>query len=719
MIEQSQTLVLTGALRMLADRQRLFLTEGLELTLARVNQTFFDIADSSPEAALQTNYFDAMKVLSAQRKHIQMDVVERVFEAFSALMIAGASSPGLGEADSSGHLSLDKLALVEDDELEAIIVMDTMVSIARNNLHSRGSSFTGRLTTVLGRVLDPSSSPFDPEYLVNCFDSCSRQLGLGLQPRISLLKLFGTVVLAGLPDFLEESDALLEGLGVKPTYLDDSVDDLVEEEETPENEPLPEELVSTPPGVASDSAHGILDRASSRLMSELPESIKAQVDEASQDVEYPRLSVAVTRLLQVEDVEAANTGPSSIHEQIGDELARQGQSFEDLHPLDRHLIDLMDTLFEQAGKRQWSSAVLSDLLGKVELPAVNLAVSDAAFLDREYHPARRLFNELAAVASHFQAGSEPVADPLYQKIEEVVGCLRGVQNDTRRLTDLLSEFIEAAEKDRLRCARLSARTMEEVLAKEKTNKSYEQVEQTLKSRVCGGGQPLFLIDFVEQAWCKVMFLAYVKHGVESPEWLTGVHLLDQLVGLVGDPESADMEYVRKLLAALETSLEHIAYDRFESSRLLRQVKDFFVAGDTESSLIVLEKGEARDAEQYFAQVLVNSLDLAIPGEPGLMEEDLAAQLADRDLSRVDSITQGSWVEFRNVVGEPVCGRLLGVIPSSDKFVFGDRVGNKVAEAHRYRLALAMKEGNLVLLDNSHLFDQALSEAFELVRQKAG
>lgn len=732
---------------MLADRHRSFLADGLEAVFAQVNEAFFEAADSSPDVALQTVYFDAMKMLRAQRSQIQADIVDQVAEAFFTLTVSveqegnkyfasGTKTSSLGAAeaepqsDPGGDVSLDSLALVENDELEAIIIMDTMVSVSRASVHSVLRQLNGRLTTILARVPDAALSPFEPEYLVNSFDVRSRKVDVGLLPRISLLKLFEQVVLAGLPTFLDECDVLLADLGVKPTFPDTPIEDVPIEDTSIEGtlagekgvdkhlDEKPSSELEAPGITETETAQNILGRASTRLLDALPESVKAQVAEASPDIEYPPLSVAVTTLLQLGDVIAANTERRSIREQIDEALAGQGQDFDQLHPVDQHIVGLMDALFEQVGKRRWSPDVLSGLLGKVELPAVNLAISDPGFLDREYHPARRLLNEITAVASSFQLGSKPAADPLYRKIDDVINRLRSLQHDTRSLTDLLSEFIELAEKDRRRCARLGSRTMEEAIATERTNSAYEQVEKVLKSRVCGAGQPLFVLDLVEQAWCKVLFLAHVKHGVDSPEWHTGVHLLDQLVGLVADPDSAEAAYVEKLLAALAAALEQIAYDSFESSRLLRLIGDFFATDHVGSSLIVLEKDEARDAGQYFVRVIIDTLQLSIPGESHPMDEGLVTQLVDSDLSRVDSIARDSWVEFRSITGEPICGRLLGVVPSSNTFVFGDRAGNKVAEAHRYRLAVAMKEGNLVVLDNSHLFDDALTEAFDIMGQKA-
>ena len=85
-------------------------------------------------------------------------------------------------------------------------------------------------------------------------------------------------------------------------------------------------------------------------------------------------------------------------------------------------------------------------------------------------------------------------------------------------------------------------------------------------------------------------------------------------------------------------------------------------------------------------------------------------LSDIDLSRADSLRVGGWVELEEAGGERVRARLLGVVQPSGTHVLSDREGGAVRRVSRRRLALAMKEGRLIALDNSRLFEQALEQA---------
>ena len=730
--------LLPGSLRMLVDRQRLFLSEGLDELFGRVSEAFFEAADAITDSNVQASYFDAIKILRAQRGAIQEAVLESAAHELEALFHVGKEnieSQAFNSSHASG-LSLstsldrdptsigsqpeileqarDQFGLDENEELEMIVNMDTMVSAARARSHHILPKLSGRIATVLGRFPNIARSPLDPEYLVTSFSSCCANLTIGPAARASLLTLFEQSILSGLSDFLEECDALLAGQGVKPAYADEFQRD-VSEKQLSRKPIIPSERGFS---VAENTGASCAVEISRRMLTELPSALTREMLEASGDIDYPDLSGTVTSLLQLDNKVPDDTGYRSIHEQLDEELIRQGHSFDELHPVDRQVVRLMDVLFEQIGKWGWFSTLAEGSLDISELAAVNLAISDPGFLDQEYHPARRLLNEVAAVVTSFQANSELAADPLYQKINDVISQLGVTPDNIRGVTDLLSDFMEFVARDNRRCVGTGLRTMEEAITEERVNEAYELVERTLKLKVCGPGVPLFVLDLVEQAWCKVLFFAYLEDGADSLEWQTGVHLLDQLMGLIDEPESVDPDYLQKLTAALASSLEQIAYDPVELDRLLTCIETFFATDYRRYPLIALGKDEARKSGQYFIRVLADDLELAIPGEPRSLDEDLLAQLEDVDLSRVDSLALDAWVEFHDVGGESVQGRLLGIVQPSGKYIFGDRAGHKVAEADRYRLALEMREGKLVVFDNSHLFDQALTEAFEVMRQQA-
>ncbi|MGH1469789.1 MAG: DUF1631 domain-containing protein [Cellvibrionaceae bacterium] len=77
------------------------------------------------------------------------------------------------------------------------------------------------------------------------------------------------------------------------------------------------------------------------------------------------------------------------------------------------------------------------------------------------------------------------------------------------------------------------------------------------------------------------------------------------------------------------------------------------------------------------------------------------------LALVGKLTQGTWFEMVDESDRAYRCRLAAIIKSVGKYIFVNRSGMKVAEKTRESLALAMKNGDLRLLDDTMLFDRAL------------
>lgn len=418
------------------------------------------------------------------------------------------------------------------------------------------------------------------------------------------------------------------------------------------------------------------------------------------------------------------TVPAGVRQQVEEHLASQGRAFTDLHPIDQTALELLDLLFAQWQQRDWAPEMLVNLLRQVELPVAGIAMADPGFFDRQQHPARRLLNEIDSVATGF-AGAEQIAnaDPLYQKINDVVAALGEIKADTRQLSELLSDFIAYVETDRRRLAILEKRVLEEETATERINAAHTAVEKLLRSRLFGKQIPLVVIDFVERAWSRVLFLSYLKYGIDSDQWQGGTQLLEQLLEMIQSESPVAHERLANLLTIMQETLDDSGYEVYQSSQFLKSITAFFDRErrrepEATAMPVMLNPREAREIGDPYAIVEVDEVHADLPGQAQRDGDDLAPLVDDECLSQVDSIKKGSWVEFREEsdVAPRRC-RLIGVVRTTGKLIFGDRNGKKVAEGHRYRMAVMMKQGNLVVLDNSHLFDRAMEQVVEDLRQR--
>jgi hypothetical protein len=77
------------------------------------------------------------------------------------------------------------------------------------------------------------------------------------------------------------------------------------------------------------------------------------------------------------------------------------------------------------------------------------------------------------------------------------------------------------------------------------------------------------------------------------------------------------------------------------------------------------------------------------------------------LLKVDRLSVGSWVQFRQSESTGFRCRLAAVLKPTGKYIFVNRAGKKVAEWTREQLAANVAMDVVILLDDRQLFDRAL------------
>ncbi len=98
-------------------------------------------------------------------------------------------------------------------------------------------------------------------------------------------------------------------------------------------------------------------------------------------------------------------------------------------------------------------------------------------------------------------------------------------------------------------------------------------------------------------------------------------------------------------------------------------------------------------------------------EPLTTIEDATTKVADADpvVLMAKSLKRGSWFDFTDDKQSAKRCRLVAVIEGVDVYIFVNRHGQKIMEKKLAELVEALRTGVLQLVDNSHLFDNALEK----------
>ncbi len=706
-------------IRMLRDRARTFLQEHLDLLFERVDDTFFDLADRALNQNEQTLYFDAMRMMRLNRRRVESEFIAGITEAFDSL---GSTMEEQRQPEPS------ELQILDNDELEEMIAFDNMVSRATLKCRPALDHLNARGGHLLGTTLEEKGNPFFPELVGECFARQLRALDLKLRPKLVMLKLFERYVLADWFNYVETSNQLLRDMAILP----DLENQAGKTEDKPEPPPRVREQ-QTPYSTADNSGKergsgadpDVRDKTAGRrrrqgetprervygeLVMELHKVLGGGAGGGGRDdsgavgeqgvIDHGDLMDAITDLQTGADMEVVldTLAERGLENFLERELAESGKSIAALGEVDRSIIRLLDRLFRRVGEKELAPRELDRLMLRLQLPVLRIALHDPDFLEQPKHPGRRLISEIVRASNGFMDEENRENDPLFLNVEEVIEKLSALEANVRELTALLTGFIDFVERDKRRLSAREQRILEEEEALERINDAHTAIADEFSARIVAHPLPRIIVHFAEQAWCKVQFFAFLKTGASSEQWHDGLQLLDQLLSAVGRQGAGGgaRQDSGKLLAALREKLEAVAFDSYETGRFIDALERYFTGTESDSALLEV--------------ISVERLDIALPGtprQPEPLHEDLPASA----LESVDTLRKGTWVEFRDTGDgdDAIRCKLVGVIKPTSKYVFTNRKGVKVAEDYRYRMAVKMQQGNLIVLDNSHLFDQAFEQ----------
>lgn len=736
--QSSPTGRLPVALISVRDKAAQRLRLALQTLFDNADDSLFEIADRATSNAEQNAFFEAMRDLRMKRRGIERSFLQQVFESFSTLNQYEIGKPAPQET------SFESLALVQNDELEESVAIDTMVAKVMTRASQPLSHLTTRMNVVVSRKLDDKSNPLGPQQLCEYFLEACRNLGVEIKVKLIILKLFERYVLTDLEQLYAESNQTLVAAGVLPELQSSSPRRSPNRPNTPVGNAQRSlgSGFSQSSAYSDDSAHEAFG-AFQALLSELRGSALPARNLPSDAI--PISSNDLMRLLS----HLQSRAPQQI-----EEYDLQGQLEQLLHrvsaksgksrvvgEVDEDVINLVSMLFEFILDDRTLPDSLKALIGRLQIPVLKVAVLDKTFFSRGSHPARRLLNEIASAAMGWVDQDEAQRDSLYQKIEQIVArLLNDFVDDPTIFSELLADFLAFTGDERRRSELLEQRTRDAEEGRAKAEMARQEVEHALNQRLLGKTLPEVVVRLLQEAWSKVLLLTCLKNGTQSEQWQDALATMDDLIWSVTpheDPVSRErlLELVPSLLKNLREGLVSAAFDPFSTSDFFTQLEALHVqtlqqlnqpAAQPAPTNDSLARGETitepmlelppREEDPAPAMVEVNEeIVLLVPGESREKEPEINLADDDEALTQVDNLRVGSWVEFQEDEDHKLRCKLAAVIKPTGKYIFVNRTGMKVLEKTRMGLATEFRRGAIRLLNDALLFDRALESVIGNLR----
>jgi hypothetical protein len=379
---------------------------------------------------------------------------------------------------------------------------------------------------------------------------------------------------------------------------------------------------------------------------------------------------------------------------------------------DEDTVDLVGLLFDQLGDGLAPGSLSNNLLTKLQVPVLKVALRDKAFFTKRKHPARLLLNEVAEAAALW-VEDEDTDKPVLDKMQLVVDrVLRDYDQDEQLFDDMLGDLGSHLSSVRRKADIAEKRQIDAARGREKMDLSRAAAVEAVEQLLNDSDAPAALRSFLLEAWTDVLALSLLRQGPQGEDFRHELELAATLVDL-----------------ARRTGPVAERKQRFET--IVDEVRDGVAA-----------VGMTPEAFQKVRSALVVALALDAPDEPKpepeVLQETLKARprlggdqgsdkpstilshlrgnehwdLNPEELAMCDRIKQlpfGTWFEFtRNQQGDRVRRKLSWFSPVTGRCLFVNARGAKIEDRTISALARDLVRGTarVVVEHRERLIDRA-------------
>ena len=720
------------------------------------DDALFELADRAMSNQEQNVYFDSMREVRVQRSGIEKRFALAINEAFACL----ASSAGDDARNVDTTLAQETLSLVNNDDLEEMVAMDSAISRANDQFGEAIQQISLRLDSLLPLKVYQKNNPFGPYVIYSAFVKQTNGLDIDIKAKLVLFKLFDKHVASHLGGIYSVVNNLFVDHNILPSLTAANVHRYAD------GSPAQASVASTQFGQGSEEIAEVLGKLLGKKYASLEPSVSGSAKELIE-----LLSMAQRLPVDNYDLAEGNASANNIDlESVLSQLRSQQGKEAQIGRLDTEVMKLVSMLFDFILEDRNLAEPMKALLGRMQIPIVKVALADKTFFTQGSHPARQLLNQMSSAALGWEGDSDSAnKDALYKKISQIVyRLIEDFDHDISIFGELLAEFTSFLDKEKRRVDMLERRTLDAEDGKAKAEVARQIVAAEIELRTIHRELPEVVLALIQDGWRNVLFVTGLKYGYSSTQWQEALSTLDMLVGSVLIPKTemhrkALIGMVPGLLKKLRIGLDTISFSPFEMAELFKALEAVHlrcIRDEPEAAVVIKPTPErppvspfAGDAptpnteasEQSISEhSIIKPAPEVAKSVPGVAEpiskvaepeskivkpalEVAEAQVTDDApvlpeasdvyMRRVAHFVQGAWFEVALNEDEDTLSRcrLAAYIKPTGKYIFVNRGGVKVAEKTQQELALLLQRSKIRPLDNSVLFDRALETVVACLR----
>jgi len=755
--------VLPAPLQAVRKEAVTFIKARLSTLFDNADDSLFEMADRAASNTEQALFFEAMRAVRLQRHGISNSCGQRLVREMEVLNEAAAPQ----RATPASNFAIDSLSLVQPDDLEQTVALDSMVGRVVERNRQALSHLAIRLNSLVKVQVDETNNPLGPAVLAQIFVDALAEMSLDIKVRLIILKLFERYVFNLVDPLYATANTQLINAGVLPDLRTPSA---------PARQPSyaggsgRSTAASYPQSQASGDHERVLSLFSELIGNWRHASGDAALSPVTGGGASPLQSDELLGMLAQLPVEMPSEGGfrrQDLRIHINQLLQGQRDHRGERRSLDRiddDVISLVSMLFDFILEDPQLPAAVKAMIGRLQLPILRLAISDKRFFGQASHPARRLLNELARATMGWNDQDDLRRDQLHVLLESIVErLLAEPEPQPEMFAAMHGELTSFVNSEKRRSDLLEQRTRDAEEGKARVDAARGEVASKLNGLLLGRTLPVFVVDLLRDTWSQVMQMTCLREGAGSVAMQSAEDLARNLLLSIEpvDPEdrAARETLNREVREGLADGLTLLGIQAEQGAPLLVRLKQLQqavlqepaaaqpepapVASSPEQQPAEVDEPEPAPAVHSQAQTpaiqgsepaeapanvvsprpvaaivpVVEVREPVLAQAPVEEQKSVSADVDPGELAWVEQLHTGSWFEFQ--AGEQAhtqrC-KLAAIISFSGKYIFVNRGGMKVAEFSRTDLARHHASGLIRLLNDNQLFDRALESVIGNLRQ---
>ena len=610
-------------------------------------------------------------------------VVRRIFEERLVRLLDGT---GRG-----ARLSLDSMTLLADERLDEEIAINHCSRRLKEQCEFELWGLTQRIVAITG-MNQPADSqnPVFPQTFAQALMEAIGSLETDGRVRVVVFKAFGPVLLEIVPAVYSAANTALTARGID-VESGEYYGRPVLTAERP-SAPLP-----TPQEIALGAAKVNLELTSA-LTQILSNSVNSPPDRVERRNELASQKLPGSSGLR--DIETSATPASTDPAGDGQKLLDARQSLQEKLSREEQVIgDIITVMFDRLLVDARMPPELREIVARLQLPVLELALKDRSLLTQVHHPVRKLLDLIAEFGLTIGLGHDD--DSTVRSVGNIIDGLVQIGDREpgafRLAFDRLDDFFYHHEEAALQNDQ-NLRTLEHHEAIEFAR---SQADREIALRLQNGTFPAAVSSFILTAWREVLIHDYLKGGPKGEPWKLGLATLDDIVkSLRPSTDETERRRLAKILPAF-IELQLNMPDSAGDHEVL--AANFFAQLHRAHELAITGKWAEIGGERF----VPSPAALAVSSSVASPSASLAAL----------GLACGDWIETRDVAGIRRW-RLSWITSILGTCVFKHYETNATRNMSCEELRERLSSGELQQVRGLGLADEVLNSAFEIVSRKS-